>query len=678
MSLIITSNSEFTETGPANLSSGLNSPEYYTNYLSNTMEIEPNSEIAVQSVKINKEISIEVNRANNQFYVFLGNTTDAIAGAIKNGGDGYDLSFTPYAACYTNVIKGLRSTQDVSTNTLAEELQEALNRGLFHPNMMKSQMNSSGSLVDVKRNGSLLSFDGFEYTFNCGTSASNTDTKAESAFTDSTQRPDQLETIGYDKGTGVIQMNAGLDPDDVGEMIGVGMPISLLGGQFNFDYAAGGGVWEAGLTRYLNTDAISYAEQNPSYLDKNAIDYTYFDWSVASIFDFTDNKFRLRVFHSIRVPGEDTIVPTEFEYWNNGPSSAGPGALTGPIETFSGGSASYSASTISKVEMTVTNEQVKIFVVSSDTSVSYTLADGNQADKADNLKPVGQTTRYLYPKVRITGDGGANQEAITINKFNGVEVEGFVYGDKRNPVGWNFPTENPDIPNDHDWWCKLVNSNREVEGRVIDTRFMFDYSDTSSGLNDDGNYIQQALNGISTLGLNYDKVIITKEDENFVNSNGVTTHYGFGAKGANAQTLMGFDNVPIVGPGGFSAAASPATSVGNIVTYTSANIPQLTSTNSLFVRLDNFNQLSFNAVGTNGAGGTVSKILYHMPRFSNQGTEFGALYFEPHERCYIQLSNSNKIRVNEFQVAFCNSDETLAKSLTGKSIVVFHIRKSQN
>lgn len=67
-----------------------------------------------------------------------------------------------------------------------------------------------------------------------------------------------------------------------------------------------------------------------------------------------------------------------------------------------------------------------------------------------------------------------------------------------------------------------------------------------------------------------------------------------------------------------------------------------------------------------------------MPRFSNQGTEFGALYFEPNERTYVKLNNTNKIRVNDFQVAFCNSDETLAKSLTGKSIVVFHIRKSMN
>lgn len=665
MSLVITSNSELLETGNPNLSSGLNSPNYYTNYLSNTLEIEEDSEIAVQSVKINKEISIEVNRANNQFYIFLGDGT-----TISSTVDGHNLDWSTTQPCYTNVIKGLRGNQDVSTNTLAEELQDAMNRGVFHPNMLKSaNMNSSGCLVSVKRNVSLTSFEGFEYTFNCGVSGSNTDTTTSCNFIDAIQRPNETNLLEWDGGSGSLTMSASTVADQIGEVIGTGMPLSQLGGQFNTDYKYAGGDWEIGLVRYLNTNAVRYSEQNPTYLSRTQIDNTFFDWSVASMYDSTDNKYKLRVFHAVKDNTDGGIIMDEFEYWNNGNSQA---SLTGPIETFTE-SASYNASTISKIEFTITNEQVKILVRSSDNSASYVLSDGKNANKTDNLKPTAQTTKFLYPKVRIRGDTGGG-EAVLVEKYNGVDINNFVYGDKRNPIGWNFPNQDPSEPNDMDWWCKICNTNRDEDGRVIDTRYMFDMSDTSGGYLANGSYTQLGLNASN--GLDYEKILITKEDPTFEDANGNITYYGFGADGANAQQLMGFDNVPIVEK--FSSASNPASNVGNILTYVSANTPTMVSKNSLFVRLDNFNHLSFNAVGVNGAGGTVSKILYHIPRFSNQGTEFGALYFEPHERTYVKLNNTNKIRVNDFQVAFCNSDETLAKSLTGKSIVVFHIRKSMN
>lgn len=665
MSLIITSNSEYLETGNPNLNSGLNSPNYYTNYLSNTIEIDENSEIAVQSVKVNKEISIEVNRANNQFYIFIGDGT-----TISSTVDGHNLDWSTTQPCYTNVIKGLRNSQDVSTNILAEELQDAMNRGIFHPNLLKSaNMNSSGCLVSVKRNASLTSFEGFNYTFNCGVSGSNTDTLASCNFVDATTKKGQIGLITWDGGSGSLTMNASAGDDDFGEVIGTGMPLSQLAGEFHTDYSSAGSGWEIGLVRYLNTDAVVYAEQNPTYLDRVQIDNTFFDWSVASMFDPTDNKHRIRVFHAV-ANASGGITQTEFEYWDNGNSS---GLLTAPIEAFSE-SASYTASTVSKIQFRVTNEQVRIFLTSADGSASYVISDGTNAKKTDNLKPTAQTTKFLYPKVRMRADVGGGGEAVLVEKFNGVDINNFVYGDRRNPIGFNFPNQDPREPNDMDWWCKICNSNRDDDGRVVDTRYMFNMTDTTGGYLANGSYTQLGLNSAS--GLDYEKILITKEDPTFEDANGNITYYGFGADGANAQQLMGFDNVPIVE--NFSSASNPASNVGNQLTYQSANVPTMVSKNSLFVRLDNFNQLSYNAVGVNGAGGSVSKILYHMPRFSNQGTEFGALYFEPNERTYVKLNNTNKVRVNDFQVAFCNSDETLAKSLTGKSIVCFHIRKSMN
>ena len=95
------------------------------------------------------------------------------------------------------------------------------------------------------------------------------------------------------------------------------------------------------------------------------------------------------------------------------------------------------------------------------------------------------------------------------------------------------------------------------------------------------------------------------------------------------------------------------------------------SNTSLFVRLNNFNHNSVNA-----GKGNLSKILYSLPRFSVDGSTTGTgLYYEPSERLYIKLNNPNDLTVNEFNVDFVNENETLATDLSGKSVVIFHIRK---
>ena len=77
MSLVITSN-ENTLTGNDPLNTGLNLPYQYHNYLTQPLEIEPDSEVAVQSVKAVKTGNFNLNRSNNCFYVFFGDITNAV------------------------------------------------------------------------------------------------------------------------------------------------------------------------------------------------------------------------------------------------------------------------------------------------------------------------------------------------------------------------------------------------------------------------------------------------------------------------------------------------------------------------------------------------------------------------------------------------------------------------
>tara|TARA_R100000655_G_scaffold91020_1_gene131718 strand:- start:173 stop:691 length:519 start_codon:yes stop_codon:yes gene_type:complete len=151
-------------------------------------------------------------------------------------------------------------------------------------------------------------------------------------------------------------------------------------------------------------------------------------------------------------------------------------------------------------------------------------------------------------------------------------------------------------------------------------------------------------------------------DKNIVIIGGQSSLYKNTA-GANAHALLGFKGRAIV---------STPNQVTNPITFISDQAPKLVSTNSLFVRLKN---MTFNSV--NLSKSSLSKILYHLPRFDNSGLETGSLFFEPHERVYLKLNNTTDLFLSDIQVDIVNSDETLSSNLTGKTIVCFHIRDAK-
>ena len=72
MSLLITSNTPSNEIGSVD-SGGINRPFSYMNNLQDTLRIPTNSEIAVQSVKINRS-GVKSVSSSDRFGVYFGNT----------------------------------------------------------------------------------------------------------------------------------------------------------------------------------------------------------------------------------------------------------------------------------------------------------------------------------------------------------------------------------------------------------------------------------------------------------------------------------------------------------------------------------------------------------------------------------------------------------------------------
>jgi len=107
----------------------------------------------------------------------------------------------------------------------------------------------------------------------------------------------------------------------------------------------------------------------------------------------------------------------------------------------------------------------------------------------------------------------------------------------------------------------------------------------------------------------------------------------------------------------------------NIVTFTSVKSLEKTALSS-FIRLPGLTHKTFN-----GAQAGLSKIIYQVPQFSNDGREFGSLYFQPGEKTYVKLNNPAPVLLNNLQVQIVDAFEKETNSLTGDTQIVFHIRK---
>ena len=105
------------------------------------------------------------------------------------------------------------------------------------------------------------------------------------------------------------------------------------------------------------------------------------------------------------------------------------------------------------------------------------------------------------------------------------------------------------------------------------------------------------------------------------------------------------------------------------ITFTSTGALEKTSMSS-FIRIPNLTHKTFN-----GAQSGLSKIIYQLPQFSNDGRQFGPLYFEANEKTYVKLHNPSPLILNMLEVQIVDSQERETTGLVGDTQIVFHVRK---
>ena len=106
--------------------------------------------------------------------------------------------------------------------------------------------------------------------------------------------------------------------------------------------------------------------------------------------------------------------------------------------------------------------------------------------------------------------------------------------------------------------------------------------------------------------------------------------------------------------------------------WTSSGLPSGVAGGSIFISCPTLTQIS-----QNFGHGTPSKIMYHVPMFSNSGESIGPLFFEATEKTYLRLGNTESIHLDHLEIDIKNADETLCDELEGDTIVVLHIRRER-
>lgn len=663
MSLIITSNINLKDRVEE---SEIHKPWSYHNRLNDTMKIPKDSEIAVQSVKINKNGLQSVDRFNSTFATYWGRPiTD---GGFLRGETIFDTPFHPHI---TSIINEEEGVEELTTNEMAEKITRALRQANYCPHTLTSVHSETAvpdaDLTCTVKTDALGKFQGYqiESTFNTAkgdhlVDANEIDQVEGQGVKDWSGAGGQGISWEYFTGAQTnlfMSMNTDERPNVGGAQIVLkDNPVALNSTDWTdasckvyIPFANSvGAEWAVGLVRdtVVQLDPVDnqflgwapeesdvwWDERDDAKPEKEGWGRTH------QFYDYVMCKrgTKLRVYHAVvasnRAPRNQgnkyNLVMKEIPYWENFNSPlAGQGAYDLDMNQLG----------IEYVGWVVDGDCVEPWFAGNNQGNPQKIWANDNALTTKDLtsKPRGDLNNNLYVKLYVR------------KQFDNLTLYA-------RHVPANLNTWYPNNPN-ADWVVRLRDEGTYLNwGREIETRPIMDYNPIYDGSAWKYHYVR--TDAQSNIINEYKPVLILEPTREYIEN--------FTAM-CNSAGLMGFK--------GRSLQDHPVITVpqtDQLSTFTSTEIPLLTSQKSLFVKLTNFTHSSANAK----RGQNHSKILAHLPRFDNAGNEVGGLYFEPHERVYVALNNPNELYLNEFDVEIVYDDESYAECIAGKTIVCFHIR----
>jgi hypothetical protein len=619
MSLVVCSNKD--SDGTSRQEQSIYKAWSFRNSLSSAYTIPANSQVALQSCKVNIDGRMVFSRNNHRFYHYFGQKVGTET--PTPAGQAVAIEDTTSHPCITTLTTDAEFGQvvELSVDDFAARVQQQVRSTTYHPNA-KDQFT-----CEVLRNASSVDFLGYSLQTKQNVSVP-TFVPATGAFEqwyrdDDQYSPDAPNLFSYIGGVFQRDTDSALD---VAAGICPSRPLSLTEGEFRVNIStasananASGVEWHVGMSRYIN-EVDSGGYYYPTYYDygKDANirceEECHMDFAVCRNMDG-----ELVVYQSAYDPVNECTRRYEVEYWNNPEADA---TFTKTTSRFSMDGTSFDY-----VKFKVDGEQVSVVInivgTGEATIVDYSVG----ADKKYMFKPVNQACWCLHPVLVVGRKDGSEACTLELEDFGGMNIADY---DPKviNKGGW-FETLSLLSGGDKTSWALSVEErtwNQPTEGTA---------------------YAQIQTGSSPNNGVDYSFVYILEPSDVYKPS-----------YGANARQLLGFNNAIL------QNANTLVVPNGGI--YNSVFTPNRVSSYAMFVKLNNFGQKVVNA-----RTGFESKILSHL---TDLETLSGRQTYEPKNLIWLDLDNPADMNVNEFDISFCYANEQYATILTGQSIVCLYFR----
>ena len=641
MSLVVTSSSQTEYDSKSQGKGGIENPSSFKNFLNSPLTLDANTEVAVVSVKCNRDRNTITIQRNEGFYLYW-------------GADEPDNT-APYRTDINTALQLVVPEGTYTPEGLAAEVKRVIDVVV-----LKAYGEVASTKVDANYTSGELT--GYSLKFNQrGDGSSFTDkplAPSWGAYIDE----DTLEsyeapfttvsgesrnfTVTNSISNVIIKGYNATYPDERCDCIGKSNPLSQVDSTaiflFNGSSVKDGDPdgYTIGLTRSLGS--IDKTAQNIDYVSPVHFEVdTSEDVNVPAGYGSTESgdvPFLWDVAFNWK-PGSDgqvvqlTVDPDE-------PSIMRMGTIT---TLFTPSNASLQEKIWDAVVFEMSGEFMTVSLRLKSNGHLQKLVDGASTTFGERVKPFGITCNQLYPKVAIHQNNASTPGQVTLTTWNG--IPGTRYYDE-NYWGYGRAEETQHLPD-----TTYLQLYKEIDKCSI-------YID---GTTKAGVYSYKPLLG-SNVGI----------------SNSWTLLMGESLMFSNEQEALLFDNLDrfrdILGVERDETHEAQATGAGTaIVTFTSTDPKSTDPTKSMFIRLKNMSINSYNANMR-----SISNIIYACPRFDTTGQLTGNLFFEPAERVYVSLNNPNKTVLNSLEIDFVGVNEEVLSDFVGNTVVVLHFRKKRS
>ena len=622
MSLVVCSNQSSDATSVARDQSIFKAYSF-RNALSSTLKLPKNCQVALESVKYNLDGTIGLNDDDYVLFLYFGETINTREGQTMDNSTAYPIRVP--------LVSERKGISELSFEDLTRELQSQLNKYIYHPNLRDTVV------CEIRRNSGTNELEGIKIDVDEYATLENFIPLNASVFNDMMfLEPGEEAGWFYEEGT--FGMKEGVPPSNIHiganpTAILTDAPISLGGGKLVVNFSGMDNsteFWRVGLSRYTNPYKPGRGTEL-TYANNGKFAPMYFDAEVDGFAEEgpTPNDNEGGFFADFCIANVGGVLKFCHTAVNSSDYQANEikwlDIVYGNNQIPSDYNLSDNASAFEKVEFECKGEKIRVRMLDQDDNACVLYEYDEGFDSTSVAKPINQACWTMYPVLSMNKDSVGTLEIETYNPCMNIS--------------------NHDILDiDNSWYqSQYRDAYGNSAAREIETRPWNDEEEDKESF-----HTQVGINASQIIDLPLK--LITRPSSVYVPS-----------EGANSGNLLGITTAVKQ----FGHIADP---VGRRQ-LVSTKKPVLQSAKTMFVRLENFTTES-----TNAHQGNKSKIIAHLPRFDGQ-VETGRIFHQPNNLIYLDLNNSEELKVNSFDISFCYSNEQYATALTGQSVVVLHFKE---